>query len=125
MKRTSAVLSAAILIAAGLAAHLRSVDVHAKAAVLRVDMKNQRGSDPFVYAPKTITVRVGAKVVFRNVSNAPHTVSNTGKHPGFDSGAHRLIDPKHSWSYVFHQPGTYTYTCLLHPYMLGKVIVKH
>ena len=125
MKRTSAILSAALLVTAGLAAHVRSADVQAKTAPHRVDMKNQHGSDPYVYTPKTITVRVGAKVVFRNVSSAPHTVSDTGKQPGFDSGVHHLINPGRSWSYVFHHPGTYKYTCLLHPYMLGKVIVKH
>jgi len=125
MKHTNAILSAALLVSAGLAAHVHSVDVQAKATPSRVDMKNAHGSAPYVYTPKTITVRVGAKVTFRNVSSAPHTVSDTGKHHGFDSGMQHLINPGHSWSYVFHHPGTYSYKCLLHPYMLGKVIVKH
>ena|SRR5947209_624379 len=71
------------------------------------------------YTPRSITIHVGDRVVFKNQSNAPHTVSaDNGK---FDSGT---INMGKSWTFTARKAGTYTYFCQFHPGMHGKLIVK-
>lgn len=88
-----------------------------------VDIVNRSGDDPFAYRPVTVTVRVGARVTWRNRTSQEHTVTDTAGHPDFNSGVQHLIRPGASWSYVFHRAGTYPYSCILHPYMKGRVVV--
>ena len=38
----------------------------------------------------------------------------------FDS---QNLDPSEGFSWFFEQPGTFQYTCTLHPWMTGKIIV--
>jgi plastocyanin len=89
-----------------------------------VTMRNHKGNDEFVYAPKTLTVRPGTRVVWMNRSSQPHTVTATGQYPAFDSGTQKLVAPRHSWSHIFRRAGTYHYFCLLHPYMKGTIVVR-
>jgi plastocyanin len=92
-----------------------------KTIVKHVTMKDSSGSNPFAFSPKTIKIHVGTRVVWTNDSSAPHTV--TASNGAFDSGTQNLIKPNKSWSFVFHKVGKYKYTCVLHPYMKGTVIV--
>ena len=87
-------------------------------------MRNHKGADEFVYSPHVITVRPGTRVVWINRSVQPHTVTSKARHPVFDSGTQKLINPKHQFSFVFHHTGRFAYYCLLHPYMTGVVIVR-
>lgn len=87
-------------------------------------MLDHSGSDEFVYSPRTLKVHVGTRVVWRNHSLQPHTVTATGTPPAFDSGTQRLINRGHTWSHVFRKSGTYHYYCLLHPYMKGTIVVQ-
>jgi|GEM_PF-797196 len=70
------------------------------------------------YDPDSITVPVGTQVVWRNFDSVPHTV--TGTNGLFDSG---VVDHGKNFSYTFQDPGTYDYSCMIHPYMKAKVIV--
>ena len=73
----------------------------------------------FMFMPTTLTVGVGSKVTWVNKDDEPHTVvSDTG---AFRSGA---IDTDQSFSYKFDKPGTYHFTCSIHPRMVGTVVVK-
>lgn len=90
--------------------------------VRTVAMINRAGK--YAYSPKTVTIRLGTTITFRNRSSAPHTVSTTGKYRAFDSGVKRLIRPHAKWSFTFRRRGRFAYTCLLHPYMKGTVIVR-
>ena len=73
----------------------------------------------FTFMPTTLTVAVGDKVTWVNKDEEPHTVvSDTG---AFRSGA---IDTDGSFSYKFDQPGTYHFTCSIHPRMVGTIVVK-
>lgn len=90
----------------------------------QVAIVNQSGVNPYAFSPATITVTVGTRVVWRNHSSQAHTVTDTGATPAFNSGASHLIRPGQSWSFVFRRPGRYVYTCLLHPYMQGTVVVR-
>jgi plastocyanin len=82
-------------------------------AATRIEVKD------FMFMPTTLTIGVGAKVTWVNKDDEPHTVvSDTG---AFRSGA---IDTDESFSYKFDQPGTYHFTCSIHPRMVGTIVVK-
>ena len=72
------------------------------------------------YSPQSIVVVVGVNstVTWISHSTAYDTItSNSGL---FDSGT---IGPGGSFSYTFQAPGVYSYHCLFHPWMTGKVTV--
>lgn len=81
--------------------------------------------------PTTITIPVGATVVWVNKDSAGHTVTS-GMPGGADSGqlfdstkdpAGFLIQPEKSWQHTFSEEGEFPYWCQVHPYMVGKIIV--
>jgi plastocyanin len=71
------------------------------------------------YLPRTITVHVGQRVIFNNVSNAVHTV--TASDGSFDS---KDIAISGTWPLVPVKAGTYKYYCIYHPLMHGVLVVK-
>ena len=77
--------------------------------------------DDYSFSPGTLSVPVGTTVTWINHDETPHTVTaadnpRSFKSPGLD------IDDK--FSFTFTKPGTYTYLCTVHPYMMGKVVVQ-
>jgi hypothetical protein len=72
----------------------------------------------FEFAPATATVAAGGKVTWKLVGEAPHSI--TAGDGSFDSG---ILDPGASFSQTFDEPGTYAYSCLVHPNMKGTVQV--
>jgi plastocyanin len=73
----------------------------------------------FMFAPVTMTVSVGTTVTWTNLDDEPHTVvSDVGL---FRSGA---MDTNESFSFKFDKPGTYHYTCSIHPRMVGTIVVE-
>jgi YVTN family beta-propeller protein len=69
--------------------------------------------------PDTITITAGQTVTWTNADPVPHTVtSDTG---AWDSGE---IASGKSFSMTFTKPGTYPYSCAIHPSMQGTVVVK-
>jgi len=73
----------------------------------------------FDYAPRDLTVTVGASVRFENVGAKKHTV--TANDGSFDSG---LMATGDAYSHTFDQLGTFQYYCDLHPDMVGSVTVR-
>jgi plastocyanin len=73
----------------------------------------------FMFSPMTLTVIAGSKVTWTNMDDEPHTVvSDTGL---FRSGA---MDTNESFSYKFDKPGTYHFTCSIHPRMVGTIVAR-
>jgi plastocyanin len=73
----------------------------------------------FMFMPTTLTVNAGDKVTWVNRDDEPHTVvSDTGM---FRSSA---MDTDESFSFKFDKPGTYRFTCSIHPRMVGTIVVK-
>ena len=73
----------------------------------------------FMFQPTLLTVPAGATVTWTNKDDEPHTVrSDTGL---FKSTA---MDTNESYSFTFAKPGTYHFTCSIHPRMVGTIIVQ-
>jgi plastocyanin len=96
------------------------------AGSLRVTAKDQPSAaavevkiDNFSFGPQTITVPVGATVIWTNRDDIPHTsVSTEGV---FKS---KVMDTDEKFSYTFIKAGTYPYYCSIHPKMTGQVVVQ-
>lgn len=72
----------------------------------------------WAYAPATVTVAPGSWVTWSNAGSETHTITPFDN--SFDSGE---LGPSEGFSWFFDTPGTYQYTCTLHPWMVGTVAV--
>ena len=73
----------------------------------------------FMFAPTPLTIKAGSTVTWTNMDDEPHTVvSDTGV---FKSGG---MDTNESFSFKFDKPGTYHFTCSIHPRMVGTIVVQ-
>jgi plastocyanin len=73
----------------------------------------------FMFTPTPLTVKAGSTVTWTNMDDEPHTVvSDTGV---FKSGG---MDTNESFSFKFDKPGTYHFTCSIHPRMVGTIVVQ-
>jgi len=75
----------------------------------------------YTYDPQQITVAAGTRVVWSNLDSDVHTVVSAGGSQVLDSGD---IAPDASFAFTFDQPGEFSYYCVPHDYMRGKVIVR-
>jgi plastocyanin len=73
----------------------------------------------FMFNPTPLTVRAGSTVTWTNMDDEPHTVVSDTR--TFKSGG---MDTNESFSYKFDKPGTYHFTCSIHPRMVGTVVVQ-
>ncbi len=73
----------------------------------------------FAFAPATVEVPAGTKVIWTNQDKAHHSViSDTGL---FGSSP---LKQGEKFSHTFSGAGTYAYHCGYHAYMTGVVVVK-
>lgn len=88
-----------------------SVNTSGTAQNSNVTIKN------FAFSPATITVKAGTTVVWTNEDSATHTVNSAT----FNSGN---LGTGQTFSQTFSTPGTFNYSCGIHPSMKGVVIVQ-
>ena len=89
----------------------------------------QGSSSPTIskpYDPSPLTVKTGTSVTWTNNDSSIHTATSGLPEKGnvgtlFDSS---LISPGNTFVHVFYKQGTFDYSCTLHPFMHGQVIVK-
>ena len=89
----------------------------------------QGSSSPTVskpYDPSPLTVKPGTSVTWTNNDSSIHTVTSGLPEKGdigtlFDSS---LINPGMTFVHIFDKQGTFDYSCTLHPFMHGQIIVK-
>lgn len=104
-------------LAAGIARMLAACAVAAPAAA--ADGATVVLARNFMFTPAAITVKAGSTVTWTNRDDEPHTVvSDAGL---FRSGA---LDTGETFAYRFDKPGTYHYTCSIHPRMVGTIVVE-
>jgi plastocyanin len=75
--------------------------------------------DNFAFAPATLTVNAGTTVTWKNEDDSPHRIGD--QNGTFKSAA---LDTDETFSHTFATPGEYPYVCTMHPYMVGKIIVR-
>ena len=75
--------------------------------------------DNFAFAPATLTVNAGTTVTWKNEDDSPHRIGD--QNGTFKSAA---LDTDETFSHTFATPGEYPYICTMHPYMVGKIIVR-
>jgi len=76
------------------------------------------------YLPFQIEIDSGESVIWNNVDSAAHTVTSgiPGTPDGlFDSG---MMMPNQTFEFTFTASGDYDYYCMVHPWMIGKVMVN-
>jgi plastocyanin len=73
----------------------------------------------FAFDPSTLTVSVGTNVTWTNEDSVSHQVN--GENGLFESS---ILSSGQSYTFRFLTPGTYNYTCSIHPSMQGKIIVQ-
>ena len=77
------------------------------------------------YDPETIEVETGTTVVWTNVDSVAHTVTSTNPDAEspeyFDSG---LMAQGAVYERTFAEQGNFEYFCILHPWMVGTVVVN-
>lgn len=74
--------------------------------------------EDFAYNPDPVTIEEGGKVTWINRDSVPHTA--TAEDGSFDTGT---LEEGKLGSESFKEPGTYAYTCTIHPQMEGTVEV--
>ena len=75
------------------------------------------------YVPSSVNVGIGETVTWSNDDTAAHTVTSGsvgGVDGVFDSG---LFNAGTTFSHTFEEEGTFDYFCMVHPWMVGAVIV--
>jgi plastocyanin len=108
-------IGATALLVAGLPSLGANGDAMVKAAATTATIK----IDNFAFAPPDLTITAGTAVTWTNEDGEVHRVKED--HNGFSSAA---LDTDDSFSHTFATPGVYHYFCSIHPYMVGKIVVK-
>jgi plastocyanin len=73
----------------------------------------------FMFQPVSLTIRAGSTVTWTNDDDEPHTIkSDAGLFGSRAMGTHERFSVK------FDKPGTYHYTCSIHPRMVGTIVVQ-
>lgn len=84
---------------------------------------NERGTtvsiEQYCFTPTVLYVDTGDTVTFDNVDPVSHTVS--GANGAW--GSFEQLRRNRAVSYKFSSPGVYAYACILHPGMVGAVVV--
>jgi plastocyanin len=73
----------------------------------------------FAFTPAEITIAPGESVTWTNDDGAPHGLVYEDGAKGTD-----VLLPGASFSRQFDRPGTYDYSCAVHPYMTGRVVAR-
>ncbi|HXP09951.1 MAG TPA: cupredoxin family copper-binding protein [Acidobacteriaceae bacterium] len=75
--------------------------------------------DQFSFSPAVLTVKTGTPITWTNNDDIPHTVVDNGH--TFKS---KVLGTGEKFTFTADKPGSYSYSCSIHPNMTGKVIVK-
>ena len=91
-----------------------SVSASGKVHTQQIEIRN------FAFAPATLTVPAGTRVVWTNQDEEPHVITSAGSLFASSKG----LDTGDAYAVTFSKPGTYAYYCSIHPMMVGTVIVQ-
>lgn len=69
------------------------------------------------FQPQTVTVDAGQSITFVNLDDDPHTATGAD----FDTG---IMQPGDLVTITIDEPGSFGYSCLIHPVMIGTIDVR-
>ena len=118
-RRRLGLMVGAVAVTALLAAALPELTAAGEAVVAAAASAPTVKIDNFTFAPATLTVTAGTTVTWKNEDDSPHRIGD--KNGTFKSAA---LDTDDTFSHTFAAPGEYPYICTIHPYMVGKILVK-
>ena len=72
----------------------------------------------FEFAPPNLTIKVGTRVTWTNLDGTAHTA--TADAGSFDTGT---LNQGQSMTIQFNKPGTFTYHCSFHAFMMATIKV--
>jgi plastocyanin len=75
--------------------------------------------DNFSFSPAALKVKAGTQITWTNGDDIPHTVVSDGQ--AFKS---KVLTTGEKFTFTADKPGTYSYSCSIHPNMTGKVVVE-
>ena len=75
--------------------------------------------DNFSFSPTALTVKAGTQITWTNGDDIPHTVVSDGQ--AFKS---KVLGSGEKFTFTAAKPGTYLYSCSIHPNMTGKLVVE-
>jgi plastocyanin len=75
--------------------------------------------DNFSFSPAALKVKAGTQITWTNSDDIPHTVVGDGH--TFKS---KVLGTGEKFTFTAGKPGTYSYSCSIHPNMTGKVVVE-
>jgi plastocyanin len=75
--------------------------------------------DNFNFSPAALTVKAGTQITWTNGDDIPHTVVGDGQ--AFKS---KVLGSGEKFTFTAARPGTYSYSCSIHPNMTGKLVVE-
>jgi plastocyanin len=75
--------------------------------------------DNFSFSPSALKVKLGTQITWTNGDDIPHTVVSNS--PTFKS---KVLGTGEKFTFTASKPGTYSYSCSIHPNMTGKVVVE-
>jgi plastocyanin len=83
------------------------------------------------YSPNPLNIRVGDNVTWTNDDTMAHTVTsgtgsadpNMGQEFDSSPGLRTLMAPQATFSHMFETAGEFPYFCVVHPNMVGIVVV--
>ena len=102
---------------------------YAESATVANDIGSSRlgcEADNSCFSPYTVEINVGDTVTWTNPDSVAHTVLSGADNNDPDFGAlfdSGLIYPDGEFTHQFDEAGTFPYTCRIHPYMQGIVVV--
>ena len=71
------------------------------------------------FTPADLNIAAGTAVTWVNSDATSHTTTSNAA--GWDSG---IVAPGGRFSFVFQNTGTFPYHCVIHPGMVGTVVVR-
>jgi plastocyanin len=74
----------------------------------------------FEFKPQNVVVKPGTKVTWTNADSSIHDIKDTSP---LATPVSPSMSKGDTFSITYGQPGTYSYVCGIHPYMIGSVEV--
>lgn len=72
----------------------------------------------FAFSPANLTIKAGTTVTWTNNDSAPHSIKSSS----FTSSSN--LATGQTYQFQFNTPGTFNYSCGIHPMMVGTIIVQ-